>query len=160
MNRSLEMAIWLLAVLKCGAAYVPMDPAFPRDRLGAMMADAGIPILVTESSLANRLPHAKRRWCGWINRRLTTEGRAELTGGGNMLRDTAYVIFTSGSTGRPKGVQIPQRALINFLESMRREPGMDADDVLLAVTTPSFDIAGLELLLPLVAGGSGCDCDA
>jgi len=69
------------------------------------------------------------------------------------LDDLAYVIFTSGSTGRPKGVQIPHRALTNFLVSMRHEPGMDSSDVLLAVTTLSFDIAGLEMFLPLVAGG-------
>ena len=79
--------------------------------------------------------------------------RAELTEADATLRDAAYVMFTSGSTGRPKGVQISQRALINFLESMRHEPGLNADDVLLAVTTLSLDIAGLELFLPLVTGG-------
>ena len=66
--------------------------------------------------------------------------------------DTAYVIFTSGSTGRPKGVRIPHRAVVNFLSSMRREPGLTADDVLLSVTTLSFDISGLEIFLPLTTG--------
>ena len=73
LNRSLEMVIWLLAVLKSGAAYVPMDPAFPGERLRAMMEDAAIPILVTESSLANRLPSNAAKLCGWTNRSLATE---------------------------------------------------------------------------------------
>ena len=64
----------------------------------------------------------------------------------------AYVIFTSGSTGRPKGVQIEHRAFVNFLQSMVREPGLSANDILLAVTTLSFDIAGLEIFLPLIVG--------
>ena len=65
----------------------------------------------------------------------------------------AYVIYTSGSTGRPKGVEIPHRALVNFLWTMRERPGLGAEDVLVAVTTLSFDIAGLELYLPLIVGG-------
>src|SRR5690606_6722283 len=68
--------------------------------------------------------------------------------------DLAYVIFTSGSTGRPKGVQIEHRAMVNFLCSMQREPGLCASDTLLAVTTLSFDIAVLELFLPLISGAT------
>ena len=71
---------------------------------------------------------------------------------GRRPSDLAYVLYTSGSTGKPKGVQISNRALVNFLSAMQREPGLGADDTLLAVTTLSFDIAGLELFLPLISG--------
>src|SRR5690242_18882646 len=69
------------------------------------------------------------------------------------LSDLQYVIYTSGSTGRPKGVEVEHRNVVNFLHAMQQEPGLSADDVLLAVTTPSFYIAGLEMWLPLVSGG-------
>jgi amino acid adenylation domain-containing protein len=150
LERSIDMVAAVLGVLEAGAAYVPMDPAFPAQRLGWMVEDAEIKIIVTESELAGLLPgqDAQAVCVDALPTHVPEEPSSERAKGGDM----AYVIFTSGSTGRPKGVQIEHRALLNFLLSMRTEPGLQRDDVLLAVTTLSFDIAGLELLLPLITG--------
>jgi len=132
MERTPDLLVAVLGVLKSGAAYVPLDPSHPQERLNLILEAAR--------------PHTV----------LTQIGRVEAPSPAEQGRvgegSLAYILFTSGSTGRPKGVQISQRALANFLLSMVREPGLDADDVLLAVTTLSFDIAGLELLLPLLVG--------
>ncbi len=153
-DRSVEMVVGLLGILKAGAAYVPMDPAFPAERLGMMIEDAAMPIIVTQSPLAPNLPtHAAKLI---LLDRPDDAGTPSTTKPGDAAsaNDVAYVIFTSGSTGRPKGVQITHRAVVNFLTSMRREPGLVANDVLLCVTTLSFDIAGLELYLPLTTGAT------
>jgi amino acid adenylation domain-containing protein len=151
-HRGVEMVIGLLAVLKARAAYVPMDPAYPPDRLAFMLSDSGASLVLTERRLASAVPaDGPPTLCldelDWSA--LPSAPAPELPAPG----DRAYVIYTSGSTGRPKGVEIPHGALANFLLSMEREPGFAADDVLLAVTTLSFDIAGLELYLPLITGG-------
>lgn len=135
-ERSLPLMAALLGILKAGAAYVPLDPAFPAERLAFMAEDAGLAFTVTNEFLAG-LGRAR-------------SGPAVAVG----PEDPMYVIYTSGSTGRPKGVVLPHRAIANFLASMAREPGFTANDTLLAVTTLSFDIAVLELLLPLVTGGT------
>ncbi len=152
-ERSLEMVVGLLGILKAGAAYVPMDPTYPAERIGFMLEDAEMPVLVTQSHLVSRLPeHTASLVC------LDTDTAAlEEQPDTNPIplatpRNRAYVIFTSGSTGRPKGVQICHRAVVNFLISMSREPGLTTEDRLLAVTTLSFDIAGLEIYLPLIVG--------
>jgi amino acid adenylation domain-containing protein len=144
-ERSLDMVIGVLGILKAGGAYVPMDPAFPAERLGFM--------IVTQASLVAGLPPHKAMvlTCDASGDDLAAP---EFPIRNPQPEDLAYVIFTSGSTGRPKGVQIPHRAVVNFLNSMRREPGLSPEDVLLAVTTLSFDIAGLELFLPLTTGAT------
>ncbi len=152
-ERSLDMLVALFAVLKAGAAYVPMDPAFPRERLGFMIEDAEMPVIISQSTLADQLPdHAAQivlidtQWSQIAQN--ADQNLPNLATGDNL----AYVIFTSGSTGRPKGVQVLHRALTNFLLTMRQRPGIVQDDVLLAITTLSFDIAGLEIYLPLIVG--------
>ena len=151
-ERSVEMVVGLLGVLKSGAAYVPMDPAFPAERLAMMIEDAAMPIIVTQTSLTTILS-AHAAAVVLMDQPLPAPVAAAAVPS-VCGEDLAYVIFTSGSTGRPKGVQVPHRAIVNFLESMRREPGLVADDVLLSVTTLSFDIAGLELHLPLTTGAT------
>jgi len=131
---SIDMLIAVLAVLKTGGAYVPLDPNYPQDRLDFIRQDAGL--LVTLSA---------QNWPPY-------DQQSEDALPGNDPERLAYVIYTSGSTGTPKGVEISHRALVNFLWSMQRQPGMSPQDKLLAVTTLSFDIAGLELLLPLTVG--------
>ena len=153
-ERSMEMVVALLGVLKAGAAYVPLDPAYPSDRIQYVLDDARVAILLTQESLVATLPETSAEVIcldpAWraidheTSESVTTKVKPE---------NLAYVIYTSGSTGKPKGVQLEHRSLVNFLYSMRREPGMTADDVLIAVTTLSFDIAGLELYLPLLTGG-------
>jgi amino acid adenylation domain-containing protein len=153
LDRSLEMIVGLLGILKAGGAYLPLDPGHPKDRLAFILEETGVPLLVTKEKLGVDLaPGKARAVCLDADRDLIAhESGADLppkTGSG----DLAYVIYTSGSTGKPKGVEITHRAAVNLLCSMRRIPGIEAGDALLAVTTLSFDIAALELFLPLIAG--------
>jgi amino acid adenylation domain-containing protein/thioester reductase-like protein len=152
-ERSLEMLIALLAVLKAGGAYVPLDPSYPTDRLAFMLEDSKLPILLTEKSQLEKLPqnsaHIVDIESDWDFIAQQNQENLETQVNANNL---AYTIYTSGSTGKPKGVQILHGAVVNFLQSMRQEPGLTARDTLLAVTTISFDIAVLELFLPLTVG--------
>ncbi len=152
LERSAEMVVALLGVARAGGAYLPLDPDYPRARLAFMLADAAPPVVVTQSGLAGALPASSARVV-CIDRD-GDRGWDDVGGGptGSSSDDLAYVVYTSGSTGRPNGVEIPQRALANLLASMAARPGLGPGDVLLAVTTLSFDIAGLELWLPLVTG--------
>ncbi|HJV53960.1 MAG TPA: amino acid adenylation domain-containing protein, partial [Noviherbaspirillum sp.] len=155
-ERGCDMLVAQQAILKSGAAYVPLDPSYPAERLQFMADDAALALLVTQSGLAGVVPFPRERT-------LLLDGDAALLAAqpatavpddayGARPEDAAYVIYTSGSTGKPKGVQVPHRAVVNFLSSMRQEPGIGAQDKLVAVTTLSFDIAVLELLLPLTVG--------
>ncbi len=153
LERSPQMLAALLGVLKAGGAYVPLDPAFPASRLALMVEDAKPRVIITQQSLLQELPPSEAHVVcldGDWEQMATAPGAGLPAGAGPG--DLAYVIYTSGSTGRPKGVQITHRAVVNFLSSMQREPGLEADDVLLAITTLSFDIAVLELFLPLLNG--------
>ncbi|MBV8695972.1 MAG: amino acid adenylation domain-containing protein, partial [Ktedonobacteraceae bacterium] len=153
MERSVEMVVGLLGILKAAGAYVPLDPSYPEARLAFMLVDAHAPILLTQHHLTTSLPAGQARvvcldadaalLARQSEANLTTRSTAEAL---------AYIIYTSGSTGRPKGVQIPHRALVNCLGSMAEQPGLRAEESLLAVTTISFDIAALELFLPLMVG--------
>lgn len=155
LERSVAMIEALLAVMQAGAAYVPLDPGFPDERLRYMAADAGLSAILTLSALADR-------WTGSGIPLLLLDAPADPQGSSaarppglpRTAGGTAYVIYTSGSTGRPKGVAVPHAALTNFLASMRQTPGIESGDRLLAVTTLSFDIAALELLLPLTVGAT------
>jgi len=148
LERSMALPVALLGILKSGCAYVPLDPSYPTARLELIVEDAGLAGLVTQSNLAERLSDLDLPRIEIDLLPTEREGRLPETS-----PDTpAYVIFTSGSTGRPKGVEIPHRALVNLLWAMRDRPGIGSDDVLLAVTTISFDIAALELFLPLIVG--------
>jgi amino acid adenylation domain-containing protein len=155
LTRSTDMLATLLAVLKTGAGYVPLDPEFPPDRLAYMAEDAKLAVLVTQSASGG---HFGASACPTLD---LDACRAEIdaapdarlaTGATVDGHSIAYVIYTSGSTGRPKGVAIPHRAVVNFLAGMAARPGLRADDRLLAVTTLSFDIAVLELFGPLSVG--------
>jgi len=153
MKRSLEMVVGLLGILKAGGAYVPLDPSYPRERLAWQVMDARLAGIVTEHGVGEGLLdngiHEVKLDLDWAS-----IGRQDEENPWPQLRGSnlAYVIFTSGSTGKPKGVEIEHRALSNFLRSMEREPGLSGRDVMIAVTTLSFDIAGYELMLPLLVG--------
>jgi amino acid adenylation domain-containing protein len=154
LERGLPMLVGLLGALKAGAAYVPLDPSHPEERIGFILSDAAIDALVTQADLVDRLDAGEAAIIC-----LDSNGLAALEKGQSgelpvavAPDDLAYVIYTSGSTGRPKGVEVHHRGVVNFLASMQREPGLTAEDVLLSVTTMSFDIAVLEVFLPLTVG--------
>ncbi|RPJ23010.1 MAG: amino acid adenylation domain-containing protein, partial [Chloroflexi bacterium] len=150
-NRSLEILVGLLGVLKAGGAYLPLDPSFPSERLAFMLVDSQASMILTQSTLLSRLPENKAQviCLDDLDQPLPTKRKKSYSA---KPDDLAYIIYTSGSTGQPKGVQIHHQAVVNFLCSMRERLGINADDTLLAVTTLSFDIAVLELLLPLTVG--------
>jgi amino acid adenylation domain-containing protein len=152
-DRTLAMPVSVLAVMKAGGAYVPLDPTYPSDRLQFMMEDSKAEVLLTQSHLREIVPAGNARTVLIDREEWAQDGGTPILNPVEMTSDDlVYVIYTSGSTGKPKGVQIPHRALVNFLTSMAREPGMGREDRLLAVTTLSFDISGLELYLPLMLG--------
>jgi amino acid adenylation domain-containing protein len=150
LERSPELIAALLAVHKVGAAYVPLDPSHPQGRLAHIVANSGLAAVLTRTALADRLLLHGTPIVA-LDAASTPSARDPIFPAGSP-DDLAYVIYTSGSTGRPKGVQIQHRALVNLLAAMAEQPGLDPGDTLLAVTTVSFDIAGLEIFLPLIVG--------
>jgi amino acid adenylation domain-containing protein len=152
-ERSLEMVIGLLATLKAGGAYVPLDPGFPRQRLAYMLEDSAAAVLLTQQDLLAELPpHNAHPLCIDRVTQVSNSEDEENLRCETIPANLAYVIYTSGSTGQPKGVQVTHGSVVNFLHSMQREPGITPDDVIPAITTLCFDIAALELFLPLVSG--------
>jgi amino acid adenylation domain-containing protein len=156
-ERSLEVVVALLGVLKAGGSYLPLDPAYPSERLEFMMADAQISVLLTQKDLVDPLTsildrRSLKAVC--IDQDWQAMGRNGTANSQCLAKaeNLAYVIYTSGSTGRAKGVQVEHRSLVNCLQSMRRRLELTERDVLLAVTTISFDIAALEIYLPLITG--------
>ncbi len=155
LERSPEMVVALLAVLKAGGAYVPLDPTFPADRIAFVLKDSDAQVLLTQTELQSDLLLDEQEGLEVI----AVEPGAFDGEPGTCPEplagpdDLAYVIYTSGSTGRPKGVEVRHQGVVNFLATMARTPGLTAADTLVAVTTISFDIAGLELYLPFMVGG-------
>jgi amino acid adenylation domain-containing protein len=152
-ERTLEMLIGLVGIVKAGAAYVPLDPGFPRDRLGYMVETSQSTIIVTQASLRDQLPAPVPTVVVVDADAPLADGEA-MRGNGVGPHDPAYVIFTSGSTGKPKGVEILQRSAVNLIRSIAREPGIAAGDTICAISTLSFDIALTELVIPLTVGAS------
>jgi amino acid adenylation domain-containing protein len=149
-QRSPDLIVGLLGIWKAGGAYVPLDPQYPLDRLSFMLQDSRLKVLITEKPFQSKFSAYKVQLV-CIDESISKE-RNENCLGGSKPDNLAYVIYTSGSTGKPKGVQICHESLVNFLVSMRSSPGLAPEDSLLAVTTISFDIAALELYLPLIVG--------
>ena len=152
--RSAHMLISLLAIRKLGATYLPLDADFPAERLNYIINDARAALLIGDTDMTSIAPDSTRVllledwWQASTQHPITAPVREY------RPEACSYVLYTSGSTGKPKGVQVSHRNELNFLLSMQREPGIQADDRLLAVTTISFDISLLELFLPLLAGAT------
>jgi len=156
LERTADLVVSLLAIMQAGAAYVPLDPGYPKERLKWILEDAEPILVLTLATLATTLPPCRSRVV-CLDAEAHELEQAALRAAGAPTdslfdQNSAYVIFTSGSSGRPKGVQVTHQALLNFLLSMRDHPGLPATSTLLAVTTISFDIAALELYLPLITG--------
>ncbi|MCM2389956.1 non-ribosomal peptide synthetase, partial [Streptomyces albipurpureus] len=161
--RSAELIVTLLAVLKSGAGYVPIDPDYPADRTASMLDDAQPVLLITDTQTAPAVPEAGSIRQVLLDdadtaRHITSLDNTDVTdtdrSGALLPQHPAYVIYTSGSTGKPKGVVVSQVGLVNFLGAARGFCPLGGGDRLLAVTTVAFDIAALELYLPLVSGAA------
>ena len=152
LDRGTDMMVALLAVLKAGAAYVPLDPGYPAARLAQMVEDAGLTTILASRDVAECVPPGAGALLLEDLAELAAAEPATPLGSIATADDLAYVIYTSGTTGRPKGVQVTHRSLVNLLCAMRDRPGLSPADTLVAVTTLSFDIAALELFLPLLVG--------
>ncbi|MFC5861901.1 non-ribosomal peptide synthetase/type I polyketide synthase [Acidicapsa dinghuensis] len=151
-ERSHSMLGAVLAVLKAGAAYLPLDPSHPTSRLEMVLADAQVALVLTQEHLAHSLHTSSRVVCVDSEQQLWARESGTDLDGADSPNALAYVIYTSGSTGRPKGVAIEHGALTNLLRSMEQKPGLQSQDVWVSVTTLSFDIAALEIFLPLMVG--------
>ncbi|HEY0737913.1 MAG TPA: amino acid adenylation domain-containing protein, partial [Herpetosiphonaceae bacterium] len=147
--RALDLVVALLAVLKAGAVYLPLDPAHPPARLAAILADVRPRLIVSTTAIAEQLPDRAIPLLDLDQPLPAVASRPLPT---VDLDQLAYVIATSGSTGTPKGVQIQHRSLVHLLHNLGQQIGLTADDTLLAVTTIAFDIAALEIFLPLMLG--------
>jgi amino acid adenylation domain-containing protein len=154
-ERSIEMVVGLLAILKTGAAYLPMDPALPRARLRYMAADAQLALLLLDDALLSAVgdiapePVAVIPLSGCLQRRAAAPPGLACS---PTATDTAYVLYTSGSTGTPKAVVVPHKAAVSMLTAYPDVPGFAAGSRFLATATLSFDIAAAEIWLPLVSG--------
>lgn len=153
-ERSAEMLVNLFGILKSGAGYVPLDPAYPIDRLQYMCDHSGLKLVVTQQHLIEKVRSFGKPMI------LMDQSKAQIqqlnhsaVPSQNRPDQICYVIYTSGSTGKPKGVQVPHGSVVNFLYSMKKTPGFTSEDSVLAVTTLSFDISVLELYLPTISGG-------
>ncbi|KJD33682.1 hypothetical protein PK35_07350 [Tamlana nanhaiensis] len=154
LSRCPELVPILLAILQCGATYVPLDPNFPKSRLDFMLEDCGAKYLITASNLENAFSDEQPKLI-IDNLFNTVQSFPETKLNLSLSQETiAYILYTSGSTGKPKGVSVTHKNLVNFLTSMAKEPGITETDTLLSITTMSFDIAGLELFLPLINGAT------
>jgi len=163
LERSLELPVAILGILKAGCVYIPLDPIYPDERVQFILDEAEVRFMVTQSGLADAIPFysgtrvmvdAKEAQLPVVTLSVQLADESPVAPTIKRLSsDIAYLIYTSGSTGKPKGVEITHRAFVNLLTSMGREPGLASSDVMLALTTISFDIAGLELMLPLAMGG-------
>jgi amino acid adenylation domain-containing protein len=153
-ERSMEMVIAVLGILKAGGAYLPLDPAYPEERLAFILKDSRASILLTEKQRMRGLPQHDEAQVVCLDTRWEeiSRERDENPQGRATASNLAYVIYTSGSTGKPKGVQITHGGGVNLLEAISVRPGLSHGDILLSVTTLSFDIAVVELFLPLAVG--------
>ncbi|MFC6982340.1 amino acid adenylation domain-containing protein [Streptomyces cirratus] len=160
-ERSALLPVALLGVLRSGGLYVPVDPQYPADRVEYMLTDSGARVLVVAGDTARLRTPAGVRVVDLEALLAAPEGDTDDTGATGApapvalrAEHLAYAIYTSGSTGRPKGVMVAHRALANFARDMTRRLALAAGDTVAAVTTASFDIAVLELLVPLTAGAT------
>ncbi|WP_338844849.1 amino acid adenylation domain-containing protein [Massilia sp. W12] len=153
LQHSPQMVIALLAIMKCGAAYIPLDPDYPQQRLQFVLEDSGMRFVLSSAALQAALPPHQARLLLLENLQAQAIDAAASLPAVNT-HHTAYVLYTSGSTGQPKGVRVAHAAVVNFLHAMQANLQLGPQDVALAHTTLAFDIAGLEIYLPLAWGAA------
>ena len=148
LERSADLIVLILGIMRSGHPYIPLDPDFPIDRIRYIVEHSEVALLISNSepvllNLNLKFVTADEL----LNKSIKVSKLPEL-----INSDSAYILYTSGSTGKPKGVEVSHKSLLNFLLSMQVEPGIQPKDVLYSVTTQSFDISILEFLLPLISG--------
>ena len=155
LERSAQMIVALLGILKTGAAYLPLDPSLPRERLAFMLEDASVSVLLTEEQLSTRLPDhgAEMIYLGRQREAIAGENEANPVYAGTT-ENLAYVIYTSGSTGRPKGVAISHQSLVNHSLAVSAAYGLTTNDRILQFASISFDVAAEEIFSALLSGAS------
>ncbi|PTX61382.1 amino acid adenylation domain-containing protein [Kordia periserrulae] len=151
MERSADMIVILLGILKSGRSYIPLDPNFPKERLEYIIEASELQTIIGSSNTLISLSEQTKFIEATLVLQLPTEATTLPT---VSQEDTAYIIYTSGSTGKPKGVEIGHRSLLNFLTSMQESIEITSVDTLYSVTTPSFDISILEFFAPLISGAT------
>lgn len=154
-ERSAEMVVALWGILKSGAAYVPIDPQYPQNRVSAIIQSSGARYIITQQSLVDELPDMSANSICIDDENFAAELGLLSSENPTIIgsaEDLAYIIYTSGSTGHPKGVQIRHRSLVNVVLAMSRRPGMTAADTILAHATLSFDVSLMEICLPFIVG--------
>ncbi len=153
LKRSHIMLAAMIGVAKAGKAYLPLDPSFPKARLLYMLEDSGTKLIIADENTGLEDVIGNKEIQLVDSGNCVQEEQIDFIEY-NLEKQPAYILYTSGSTGKPKGVVVGHKAFLNFLLSMKEEPGCNSSDVLLALTTISFDISGLELFLPLICGGT------
>lgn len=153
-SRSADIIPVLLGILKTGRPYIPLDPAFPENRLRHIISDSKAKLMISDGTF--EIKNFEETEILPIDNLLRLNEKAEQRKSPIEIlpQDSAYIIYTSGTTGLPKGVEISHGSLLNFLTSMQHEPGIGSNDLIFAVTTYSFDISILEFFGPLVSGAS------
>lgn len=155
MERSAEMIVALLAILKSGAAYLPLDPFYPKERVAYIIEDSAVPVILTEQKLSQQLPASQAAVIALDSERekLDAYGGYENPAAGAVNPETLmYLMYTSGSTGNPKGVMLPHKGPCNYVLWMRERFPLSADDKVLGKTSINFDISVWEIFLPLISG--------
>lgn len=160
LQRNKELVVILLAILKSGAAYVPIDPNLPKDRAQMIIEDGQLGLIISDSQghsdLTGKVVSLEEAQLLALSNNASINSELPAV----SSDATSYVIFTSGSTGRPKGVEVSHSNVVNMLRSFAKAPGISEKDSLLAITTISFDISVLELFLPLTVGGKSIVLDS
>ncbi|MAI78859.1 MAG: hypothetical protein CL917_07965 [Deltaproteobacteria bacterium] len=151
-DRSLDMIVGVLGILKANAAYIPLDPNFPSDRIQFMIEDSGLQVIATQEALSAQLTDSGAHLISIDVAESAIPDERAAPKPTEASDQMAYIIYTSGSTGKPKGVEVTHASVVNFLSSMAQTPGLSQTDTMLALTTLSFDISVLELFLPLTVG--------
>ena len=155
MERSVEMIVGLLGILKVGSAYVPFDPSYPAERLSYMLEDSGVEVLLTQKSLLKSLPrNQKQTVCLDRDRRTIEQQSQENLEVGVDSENLAYVIYTSGSTGKPKGVMVSHKPVVNLIDWVNKTFDVGSKDRILFITSLSFDLSVYDIFGLLAAGGS------
>ncbi|MBZ4423317.1 non-ribosomal peptide synthetase, partial [Myxococcus sp. RHSTA-1-4] len=157
LERSIDLVVAMLGVLKAGGAFVPMDPSYPADRLGYMLTDSAVPVVVTTEALADELPSRGEQLVMMdADAPLLERQPRTPPASGAMAGHLAYVIYTSGSTGRPKGVMVTHRGVPNLVQSQVATQGLGPGTRVLQFASPSFDATAWEVFTALLSGSTLC----